>query len=438
MVETPDYAFDPSAHVENCSCECEPEPGDPAGTAIEWGDYYDQQLNGGGASDEEEEHQGDWVGQFTVGGGGVVRNGITAPTSAVATHDSSNPDATPADWDEFFADQKRQQVLEAFEFLYGEDGLKMLKYYEEAGNSWHLQDYSWWYKLFWDSDLEWVGADSEITINDELDPFSAAQELMKRLLEGWGDTDIRARIVSDYNSNNGKGDQSELFELLPLTNTQGLAAGAEITALLAEAYVGGILEWTPQGTIVLVFSYASDGQYGNAALTAIPLPLHAIPEGQLDAVIAAAKSGTRNSVDEVAHVLRVVDDAVPATSLDSCKHLFRMPKSPAAILKIEQKLEEMRNAFTDAGGKFVKVNEAPKDASGNRIYGRYIQWEAADGSIKHRIELYIGHNTTTRFHELLHFEQAAQHTGLMSQAHESIFEADVLWKMLMEWDFVLK
>ncbi len=310
MVETSDYPFDPSAHVEYCSCACDSGAAGPAGTGFYLSDYYDQQLNGGGASDEEEDHQGDWVGTFTNDGTGVTRNGITVSTLAVTDYDSTHPDATPADWDEFFSNAQRQHVLAAFEFLYGADGLQMLEFYEQAGNSWYFTDlwFSWFGRV---SDLDWVDGDQEIQLDEALNPIQAAQELMKQLLEAWGDPAIRERIVA----HDLAGDGEKLHELLQLSNQQALAEAAAIAAQLTEAYSAGILEWTPHGTIVLVFAYASDGQLGSATLSAIPLPLALLrKEGHLGDVFEAAMDGTFRSADDAAAIVGKVDGVAGSPS----------------------------------------------------------------------------------------------------------------------------
>ena len=92
------------------------------------------------------------------------------------------------------------------------------------------------------------------------------------------------------------------------------------------------------------------------------------------------------------------------------------------------RLEDDFRNFPGRKGRFVKrLDEAPVDAVGDRIFGRY-------DSVKNRIILYKDYDLRTIAHELLHFEQAkfGKRVGrnlIDTPIQRKMLERDILWKL---------
>jgi hypothetical protein len=107
------------------------------------------------------------------------------------------------------------------------------------------------------------------------------------------------------------------------------------------------------------------------------------------------------------------------------------PKEISLCKHALSQIGSLKNAFINHPthpGKIVwKTGEAPVDAAGKRIFGKY-------NSIDNTIELYKDADMSTLAHELLHFDQAVKGNRLgqpliTNPAQRQIIERDVEWKL---------
>lgn len=103
------------------------------------------------------------------------------------------------------------------------------------------------------------------------------------------------------------------------------------------------------------------------------------------------------------------------------------PQRNAALKKIGALKNDFLNHPTKPGKIIWKRGDAPVDAAGNRVFGKY-------NSVDNTIELYKDADLSTLTHELLHFDQArtANRVGqnlITHPAQRQTLERDVLLKL---------
>jgi hypothetical protein len=383
--------------------------------------------------------------------------------SNLKTDQTPNPtDARKVNSANDISDESRVKELEPYlAALYGREGLILLKAFRESGANvrfaWH---WDWGLWMQGGSDLEGNWYNPDIVIDDTLSPPEKAEQLMRQLIEASGYSGVRAKLGfglkitredSDrYRASIAQGCKNAvpIVEGMAKAYLEGIAlvsVGADIVVTTNELYENQN-PWALIGVLPLIPSNIRNSS-GNLVLRAgngisvkvsesISGVLSRLSKAQLDELTAKlAKAKTDNEAQQILEQFAKLADNAPISVFNSATKRFKVPN--AAHPKIQSKLSELHKNFVSEGGTIDRIPGAPVNAAGERIYGRYIQVLAPDGTIRHRIELYDRAGLDTRVHELLHFEQATKTTGLMNKSLEDAIERDVFLKML-DLGFVLQ
>lgn len=151
-----------------------------------------------------------------------------------------------------------EDVRNYFGVLYGRKGQKLLDAFERSGGLLKVES-----PYFADSALDsrnfWHP--HQIRLRKTLNPVQAAQELMARLIEASGLTEVRQHL-DHYGFEN--------IDTLIDSYKQSVKKAADVTALIAELYLSGISIVSEGADWVITFSELSEGNY-QAAIGLLPL-----------------------------------------------------------------------------------------------------------------------------------------------------------------------
>lgn len=183
----------------------------------------------------------------------------TGIVKAVAFANPERDDAAPSE--DSNSGQKKLsegELLAYFKLLYGEKGAKILDAFLKSGGKLNIKG-----KWFANSALK--GRDAygpiRIEVHDTLNPAEAAQELMQRLIEASGYTEVRQHLdLSGFDN----------IELLKESYRQSIKHAAKAVALAAELYLSGISIVNEGADWVITIHDLSEGNY-LAAIGLLPL-----------------------------------------------------------------------------------------------------------------------------------------------------------------------
>jgi hypothetical protein len=160
-------------------------------------------------------------------------------------------------------------VRQAFDIIYGEHGQKLLKAYEDGGNTVEMVNWLFWGWFGRKSDVDWTsGGKLQIEIQKDVDPVTAATLLMEHLV---GDAlGSLTQQLLDLNNVAENGVSSAAFDsnwdLAIAAYKAAYIDGVKFAALMADMYARGLAGATLGGSFDLVVYDTFKGQYVSAAL----------------------------------------------------------------------------------------------------------------------------------------------------------------------------
>jgi hypothetical protein len=193
------------------------------------------------------------------------------------------------------------QMLTWFETMYGQDGLRILQYYQLGQNlitpthftsnktllNWAIGGKTW--------DMNWFTRTDnrvEIQIEQNLTSIAAAQALYEGLQRAIGKPVFRSQILQQIQNDPANPDIENLLASYAQTGLDALAIGNAA----AETYVAGIQIASAPASIFVAFNDLVDGHYGQAALNAMPLLAPALLKLGKTAFKVTLKSGKSFSI----------------------------------------------------------------------------------------------------------------------------------------------
>lgn len=182
-------------------------------------------------------------------GGRDAANRSSAP--GISPSDERVPDAT--------AKLDSNDLHTYFHVLYGERGQKLLKAFEKSGGRILLENP--WFGAASALDTRNVWHPQQIRIRQDSNPADAAEQLMDRLIEASGLTEVRQHLDHSGFDN---------IELLIDSYKQSAQQAAGAVALAAELYVSGISLASEGADWVVTVHELSEGNY-YAAIGLLPL-----------------------------------------------------------------------------------------------------------------------------------------------------------------------
>ncbi|MGD9722012.1 MAG: AHH domain-containing protein [Pirellulales bacterium] len=150
------------------------------------------------------------------------------------------------------------ELLSYFELLYGEQGQRLLKAFHDSGGLLKLKT-PWFSKSALDTRNAW--RPHQIRIQRDLNPIEAAQELMERLIEASGLTEVRQHLDHTGFTN---------IEALIASYKESARQAAATAALAAELVESGISIASEGADWVITIHELSEGNY-YAAIGLLPL-----------------------------------------------------------------------------------------------------------------------------------------------------------------------
>jgi hypothetical protein len=402
-----------------------------------------------------------WLGRAFWGGDETDGASENQSKSNLKTDKTPNPrGARELAAQKTISDEDEVKNLEPYlAAMYGKEAMLLLNAFRETGSEVRFVGH-WHWGLWWTggSDLEGDFFSPGIVIDKTLSPPEKAEHLMRQLIAASPHSGMRAKIYF--------GQTEKMIEEHQQSLKQGFNKAVPMVQGIAKAYIEGIAFVGVGADIVVTANELYENQNPWALLGLLPLVpsnvrnasgnivfragnkvsvkisenisgvLSRLNKAQLDELTAKlAKAKTDKEAQQILEQFAKLADNAPTSVFNSATKRFKVPN--AAHPRIQSKLSELHKHFVSEGGTIDRIPGAPVNAAGERIYGRYIQVLAPDGTIRHRIELYDGAGLDTRVHELLHFEQATKTTGLMNKSLEDAIERDVFLKML-DLGFVLQ
>ena len=149
-------------------------------------------------------------------------------------------------------------VLNYFKLLYGDKGEKLLRAFKKSGGLLKIES-PWFGKSALDTRNHW--RPHQIRVHKDLNPIEAAQELMERLIDASGLTEVRQHLDHTGFSNT---------ETLIASYKQSVKQAAAAVALASELYLSGISIVNEGADWVITIHDLSEGNY-YAAIGLLPL-----------------------------------------------------------------------------------------------------------------------------------------------------------------------
>lgn len=193
----------------------------------------------------------------STGTPGYTSPGTSPPPSSVPTTSSQpakDDPASPAERDR----KKQQDVRTYLNILYGDKGPKLLRAFEKAGGLIQFED-RWFGKSSLASRSIWDPP--RISLGQDLNPSEAAQELMARLIDASGLTEVRWHLDHSGFKN---------VDLLRDSYRQSFKQSAGAVALAAELFLSGVSIANEGADWVVTFHELSEGNL-HAAIGFLPL-----------------------------------------------------------------------------------------------------------------------------------------------------------------------
>jgi hypothetical protein len=200
-------------------------------------------------------------------------------------------------------------ILPYFKMFYGDKGQKLLEAFEKSGGLIKIEN-------------PWLGAHSSFSTRDawgphqirlrtDLNPAEAAKELMERLIEASGSTEVRWHL-DHYGS-------KENIETLIASYKQSVKQAASAVALASELYLSGISIASEGADWVLTLHDLSQGNY-YAAIGFIPFLPASV--GKTGVVLKHGKQTFKVSAEMVRKIKALpIDDLIAL--LESTRKLAR-------------------------------------------------------------------------------------------------------------------
>ena len=193
---------------------------------------------------------GQWVG---TGGGGTGRTAATGTPISTASYSGDDTNGTSNN-DKL----NESDVRNYFSLLYGDNGQKLLRAFEKSGGRLNIEN-PWLGKSALDTRNHW--RPQQIRLHKDLSPVEAAQELMERLIDASGLTEVRQHLDHTGFPN---------IETLITSYKQSVKQAAATVALASELYLSGISIVSEGADWVITIHDLSEGNY-YAAIGLLPL-----------------------------------------------------------------------------------------------------------------------------------------------------------------------
>ncbi|MBI3837461.1 MAG: AHH domain-containing protein [Planctomycetia bacterium] len=175
-------------------------------------------------------------------------------------------------------------LLTYFKLLYGDKGQKLLKAFEKSGGRLRIEN-PWSGKSALDTRNHW--RPQQIRLRQDLNPAEAAQELMERLIDASGLTEVRQHLDHTGFPN---------IEALIQSYKQSVKKAAAFAALISELYLSGVSIASEGADWIVTIHDLSEGNY-YAAIGLLPLLPASV--GKTEVILKHGRQSLRISAEAV-------------------------------------------------------------------------------------------------------------------------------------------
>jgi Ca2+-binding RTX toxin-like protein len=238
-------------------------------------------------------------------------------------------------------------LLMYYQLLYGETGVRLLGYFNQAGGEIVLHDRDIPFSGEWD--VDWLGDDHvTIQIEHDINPIKAAEHLASGLQEAMAHISVRNVII-----------QNEDFDALKTAYQAQAAEAAKVAAAGANIYLSGISIVNEGADIVMTVSDVSEGRY-YAAIGFLPFISGRLVDGAEVIIKRLDDAGIIARFDN--NAIDALSEAVKKTNFDEQFSILQENLSVAQRLALVD--GGILRAASDRTGLKRALQAAGQDATG--------------------------------------------------------------------------